>query len=163
MKYPLIGLVTLIFFAACNKVDTPVSREDELRDGKWKLNVATLRYDPYSGTDTVYNLLGAMPDCKHDDYLVFKMNYIGSQNSGSSKCDGSDPDEVEFRWELYNNGDAIQFWNAEETFFGTSGFKAEFFNYTTSRFTLRDTQYVASQVNSTQTDTFTYTYTFIKF
>jgi hypothetical protein len=152
----------MVSVVSCKKAESPVTREDELRDGKWKMVTGTIRADPYSGLDTTYNYFATLPDCEKDDYLVFKTNFDGTQNS-ASKCSPAEPDEIQFRWELYNNATGINFWNAEQTFFGRSTLSAPIINYTSSRFTLRYVELTVSPVDNTKRDTFTYTHTFEKF
>lgn len=159
----MMAACALLLIVSCKKVETPMSREDELRAGKWKMSVSTLKQNPYLGTVTTTDLLAALPGCKKDDYLVFKENYEASQNSSSSKCSSADPDEIMFRWELFDNGKTIHIWNATQTFFGLATYKTEFVNYSTDRFTLRRVVYQASPFDPAKFDTLAYTQTFVKY
>lgn len=162
MRYILLSAILLLSFASCEKAETPASREDELRSGKWKLVAGTAKWDPAIGLDTLVNYYNALPDCDKDDYLVFGTNFQGSQFS-DGKCDPSEPDEVQFMWELYDNGTGIHFWYANETFFEQSAVSAPFVSYTSQRFTIRHTEYRPNPVDSHQRDTITFTHTFGKF
>lgn len=162
MKYFLSIAALLIILASCKKTEPTVTREDELRMGKWKMVAGTIQVDPYVGKDTLIHYYDSLPGCKRDDYIVFKTNYVATQNSGE-KCDPSEPDEIEFRWELFNNGTGINFWNANETFFGKPTISAPIINYNSSRFTIKYTEYWTSPVDNTKKDTLVFTHTFAKF
>jgi hypothetical protein len=153
----------LIILSACNKADTPLSRQEELRNGKWKVTSGSVRIDPFSGADVVKTYADYTADCKEDDYLVFLANYDGEQNSGSSKCGASDAETVQFRWQLFDNDKGIYLLNANETFFEEETIKADFINYATGRFTIRHTRYVLSPAFPGEVDTLTFTETFTKF
>jgi len=162
MRYLMMAVCALLLIVSCKKVETPTSREEELRDGKWRLNVSTLKVSPYMGPVTTINLLSLMSDCLKDDYIVFKENYQATQNSNGNKCSNADPDEIMFRWELYNNGTSIQIWNATQTFLGFTTYSGDLINYSTSRFTIRRTEYSISSIDPTKFDTSAYTQTFVK-
>lgn len=162
MRYIFIAATLLIGFASCQKAETTITREDELRDGKWKMVAGTHRWDHAIGPDTVIHYYDSLRACKKDDYLVFYTNFNGSQNSGD-KCDLAEPDAVDFRWELYNNGSAINIWNAQHTFLHQEAVSAPFLSYEPSRFTIQYREFVKNTVNTSLNDTVTYTYTFQKF
>ncbi len=162
MRYILLTAVVLVGLASCKKAETAVTRQDELRMGNWKMVAGTIKMDPAIGADTLIHYYDSLPACKKDDYMVFLTNYDGTQNSGT-KCDASEPDMVQFRWELYDNGEGISFWNANNTFFGKPAVSAPFVSYTSSRFTIRYVEYVINAINNTKRDTITYTHTFAKF
>ncbi len=161
MRWLLSIAFIFVLFASCKKLESPVTREDELRSGRWKMSAGTIKVDAYMAIDTTYNYYDSLPECKKDDYMVFKTNYDATQNSGN-KCDESEPDEIQFRWALYDNGNGINFWYANETFFGQPAISAPFINYTPSRFTIRYVQYYTSQIDKTKKDTLTFTHTFVK-
>jgi hypothetical protein len=157
-------LIALLFggLSSCKKAETTVTREDELRAGKWKMIAGTLRVDPSIGKDTIIHYYDSLPTCKKDDYIVFSSNFIGLQNTGA-KCDLSEPDDVDFRWELYNNGNAINFWNADQTFLNEEAVSAPFIEYSTSKFTIQYMDFIKNMIDNKLNDTLTYTYTFQKY
>jgi hypothetical protein len=162
MKYFLLAALVLLGFSACDKAENPPTREDELRQGKWKKVAGTIRKDPAIGPDVTTNYFEELAPCKKDDYIIFRTNFDASQFSGD-KCDLSEPDEIPFRWELYNNGNGINFWNANQTFFDQAAVSAPFLSYTSERFTIRYTEYPRNETDTLQRDTVTYTHTFGKF
>lgn len=163
MRYLLVIAIVLIGFASCNKKSEPtVTREDELRGGKWKMIAGTQRWDPAIGADTIVHYYDSLKVCAKDDYLVFKEGIEGTQNSGQ-KCDESTPDEVDFRWYLENNGKIINFYNAYATFLHAEAVSAPFVSYSPSQFTIRYQEFPKNPTASTLNDTVTYTYTFQKF
>jgi len=150
-------------FIACKKSESSsVNREDDLRGGKWKMVEGTHRWDPAIGMDTTIHYYDSLPTCGKDDYLLFSSNFAGSQNS-AEKCFPWEPDAVDFRWELYDNGNAINFWNADQTFLNQEAVSAPFTSYSASRFTIQYKDFVKNPVNNKLNDTVTYTYTFQKY
>lgn len=167
LKYLSVIACALFMFAACKKADTPASRQEELRGGKWRMSGGNVRFDFYNVKDTTisYNVyLGLIGDtCKADDYLVFLENYDGQQYSNVMPCSFSDPEFVQFRWQLFDDDKGIYFLNANETFLRKSTIKADFVNYSIGRFTIKYAFYDTSFVDKTKWDTTTFTQTFIKY
>jgi len=166
MKYLLTIVASLLIVSACKKVDTPPSREEELRSGRWKHSAMTLKFDPYIGKDTTYNLYDSVPvwpACKKDNFILFAEGFDATQNRGDLKCDESEPETIPFHWYLSNDKKQINFYNADNTFFGMSSITADFMNYSTSKFTIQYVDLQPSHVNNTKKDTLTYTHTFVKF
>ena len=162
MKYLLLTTIIIAAFASCSTVESPITREDELREGKWKRTAGTEKWDPAIGVDTLIRSYDALPDCKKDDYLVFRTNFDGSQFN-ADKCDFSEPDEISFRWELVENGSKINFWSATQTFFNQNAVNASFVSYNPSQFTIKYTEYLRNPSDTTMRDTVVYTQTFSKF
>ena len=167
LKYLSLIACALIIFSACKKADTPASRQDELRNGKWRNSGGTVRLDWYGFNDTTHTYnkyLGLIGDtCKADDYLVFRENFDGEQYGNTMKCSNADPEFVQFRWQLFEDDKGIYFLNANETFLKRSTIKADFVNYTEGRFTMRYVRYDTSLVDNNYLDTTTFTQTFIKY
>lgn len=154
----------LVFFTSCEKATTPTTREDELRDGRWKLSNVTLKIDPFIGNDTMIQVYDSVyKKCEKDNYIVFMTNRQATQNNHLEKCGAGEPDEIPFTWELYNNGEGINFWNANETFFGQNAVTAPFVSYTKGSFVIRYKELLPSGFDQKQRDTFTFTYYFNKF
>ncbi len=163
----IAALAFIISAPACKKATTTVSRQEEMRGGKWKVVSGNVRYDPFVGIDTTITYQKYLDTtgqgCKADDYLVFLDNYDGEQNSAANKCSAADPDVVPFRWQLYDDDKGIYFLNANETFFAEETVKADFINYNVGRFTIRHARYFKSFADTTRFDTVTFTQTFSKF
>jgi hypothetical protein len=162
MRYLLAIASLLVVFASCKKEgESTPTREDELRSGKWKMIAGTHRWDPAIGKDTVIRYYDSLPACKKDDYLVFGQVQDGQQHSGN-KCDLSEPDAVDFKWYLENNGSKINFYNAFQTFLGQEAVSAPFTSYGPSEFTIRYVEFMKNPTDTLRNDTVTYTYTFQK-
>jgi hypothetical protein len=162
MRYLLFTAFFIAGFASCSTVESPTTREDELREGKWKRIAGTEKWNPAIGLDTLKYTFDSLHKCKKDDYLVFRTNFDGSQFN-ADKCDFSEPDEVSFRWELAENGGKIHFWSANQTFFNQNAVNANFVTYNPSQFTIRYTEYLRNPTDTTMRDTVVYTHTFAKF
>lgn len=168
LKYiSLVAGALLLVTSSCQKAETALSREEEMRGGKWRISGGTVEVDPFVGKDTTYtynNYLGVIKDtCKVDDYLVFLTNYDGEQYPNTFACSAADPDKVQFRWQLFDNDKGIYFLNATETFFREPTVKADFASYAVGRFTIRYTRYDTSLNNNTKFDTTVFTQTFTKY
>lgn len=162
MRYLLAFATLVLVFSACSKApENSPSKEDDLRGGKWKMVAGTQRLDPAIGMDTIYHYYDSLALCAKDDYLVFSENMDGTQNSGE-KCDPSEPDVVDFKWFLENNGSKINFYNATQTFLHQSAVSAPFVSFGPNEFTIRYVELMASMDAPGKNDTMTYTYTFRK-
>jgi hypothetical protein len=162
-RFSLCMLSMLVFFAACTKTTTPLSREEEIRGGRWKVLNGTVRLDPNVGKDTVYSFGNYTTPCKRDDYFVFLENYNAEQRPGDTACSPADAESIPFRWQLFDDDKGIYFLNATETFFGESTVKANFVNYYKGRFTIRYVKYLIDPVDITKADTLTFTTTYTKY
>jgi hypothetical protein len=163
MRYLLLFAFSLLAFVSCEKTTVPATREDELRDGRWRRSNLTLKVDPFFGPDTLIQVYDSvLQQCEKDDYIVFRENYQATQNNGD-KCSPAEPDEIPFSWELADNGEKINLWFANETFFGQPAVSAPFVSYTSGSFVIRYVELVTSQLDFTKKDTLTFTYHFTKF
>jgi hypothetical protein len=112
MKYFLLSLSAIVLLAACQKTPkNDVTRENILRNGKWKIASGSLVAKLQSGKDTTLNFPPMIPTCNQDDYLVFDSLYTGAVYGGATKCSPSEPDYIRFSWQLLNNGNTIVFNN----------------------------------------------------
>jgi len=162
MRYLLAIASLFIVFTSCNKsLEQSATREDELRDGKWKMVAGTQKWDPALGKDTTVYYYDSLPTCKKDDYLVFGPIQDGQQYAGE-KCDLSEADAVDFKWYLEDNGKKINFYNAFQTFLHREAVTATFIAYGPSEFTIRYMELPANPEAPTKRDTVTHTYTFRK-
>lgn len=165
MKYVLIALLGITLFAACTKVDSPASREEELRNGRWHRSGLKIKYDPYIGDDKLEDYYAnSLPDCKKDNYIVFGINHDALLRSGDNRCsDVPDPDNVAFYWSLENNKNRITLLNANDMFFDSSTIDAKFEKYSNNQFEISYVEYQPNAFNMTKKDTITYYFTFTKF
>lgn len=145
MKYLILSLSAVLLFAAsCTKVTTPVTQQDWLRSGKWKItsakainkSVAFSISSTYADT-TLYQY----NSCNADNYLVFGANYGGTLYTGGNKCYASEPDNESFYWELVNNGNNLNIYNAD-VFFGTTSVVGKVTNFSRNNFTLAYSYYI---------------------
>ena len=162
MRYIVILALLVTGFVACKKTESTVSREDELRSGKWKMIAGTQRWDPAIGPDTVVHYYDSLATCRKDDFLVFGAGRAGTQNAGN-KCELSEADAIDFHWYLENNGNKINFYNAFQTFLNQEAVSAPFISYSSSEFTIRYFNLLPNAVDTELRDTVTHTYTFQKF
>ena len=159
MKYCLLFLSCLIILSACEKEKQEKSKEDTLREGRWRLSSWSKKYREASGAEKTDNAMESIPECKKDDYLTFKTSYQGELNTAEKKCPQGEANEISFNWGLSNGNQNMYIYNALEMF-GVD-VNAEVLNFGTNSFTIR---YMDIQQSSALTlDTFTYTATFSKF
>jgi hypothetical protein len=109
----LLGALVLTL-SACTKSENTLETTDILRTGKWKISAYTVKFQYLPGKDTVYDLMKSLGDCRSDDFLEFKSDYKGIQNTAVKKC-GSESTEMPFDWELRKNGKILMINNAQYT------------------------------------------------
>lgn len=160
MRLIASAALMLLCYTSCKQTDSPVTREDELRSGQWKMTTAFKKIAPAIGTPSLTSILSG-ESCRLDDYLEFKTNFAATQNS-AGKCDPSDPDIIDFRWQLTNNSEGITLWNANQTFFGRSTVDASFLYYSNAYFTIKYVEFQPNASDPTKKDTVTYTHSFVK-
>ncbi len=165
MKYLLITILGLTIFAACKKVETPDSREEELRNGRWKRTDLKIKYDPYIGKDTLLPYYDSvMPACKKDNFIIFGLNHDATLNAGDVKCDNiPDPETLPFWWSLEENKTRMTLLNANDMFFDSSTIDAKIDAYGPSQFKISYVEFHPNAINNTRKDTLTFFYTFTKF
>ena len=161
MKYLLLSLATVFLLASCSKPSDTKSREDMLRNGKWRVSGGTEKYKNINGHDTTVSILSMLQDCQKDNYMVFGQNYTGYANYGSNKCSPSEPDQTTFNWYLDDSKNNITFTNAD-ALFGKTTLSTNFIDFSEGSFTLK--YYFVVHIDPTNTDdTTTITETFSKF
>lgn len=165
MRYLLITALGLFVFAACKKVETPESREEQMRTGRWKRSDLKIKIDPYIGKDTLWPYYDSvMIDCFKDNYVIFGINHDGTVYSGENRCDNiPDPETSPFYWSLEENKTRITLLNANSLFFDSSTIDAKIDAFNTSQFKISYVEYHKNGINTSKKDTFTYYYTFTKF
>jgi hypothetical protein len=163
MKYCLLSLSLLILLVSCQKTsDTTSTREDDLRNGKWKLVKMSVVYKVNYPVPHDSTLPVTITSCKEDDFLTFGPGFNGGINSGSSKCSPADPDITPFSWEPVNNDNGLNIYGAA-TMFGSNTINATLKNFTPGSFTLSYYTTVQDPMVTTQTDTITYNANMINF
>jgi len=159
MKYCVLFLSALFLLASCDKVEQEDSKEDALRDGRWKMASWSKKYRDADGKEKVDNALESVQECRKDDYLIFKKSFQGELNTGENKCPQGEANEITFNWGLSNDDKEMYIYNALEMF--NQDVNAEVINFGNTSFTIR---YLDIQQTSALTrDTITYTATFRKF
>jgi hypothetical protein len=140
MKYFIFSLAAVLLFAAsCTKINAPVTQQDWLRSGKWRVTNATIHNKSVAyKVDTTYTdaSLYDVKSCNADNTLVFGAVNGGTVNTGSNKCNVSEPDNQTFFWELLNDGKHLNIYNAD-LFFGITSVSAAVTNFSKNGFTLQ--------------------------
>ena len=91
--------LTTLFFTNCNKNDNPLpSNTDHITRSPWKFDKAT------SGGGDISGLVNA---CYKDNVTTFLANGNGTLDEGTTKCNSSDPQSVNFTWNFTNNGSTL--------------------------------------------------------
>lgn len=111
MKKNIFFLLTLILtFSACKKTEVqPASKifsnYEGLIGGKWFL--ASVKVSPALNGDT--DLYASYPNCVKDDTIYYKKDSVFTLNSGTLKCQTSEPQESNYMW--YIQGDSTIYLN----------------------------------------------------
>lgn len=159
MRYCLLFLLALSVFASCTKTETPESKEDMLRAGKWWIESGTkVTHKPYPEKDDTAAM--EMPECKNDDRLVFRDGTAGGHTTGGEKC-GPELDEYAFTWGLTDNDTKMYLYDVL-SFMGQEDVNAKVKEFSGSKFVIVYDSYAYSQDNGFKTDTTTHTITFRK-
>ncbi len=163
MKQILCALLVIVIAVSCKKADEPRTGQDILRSGKWRQSGGIVKVKGFH-LDTTINYLNDaafVPDCRKDDYLVFKDNFDGAVNSGGQKCTQDEGDETAFTWELINGGANLNIYSSPDVFF-TSNVSGQVVNLTDNLLAIRYVVYMESQLDNTKTDTFTFSNSYTK-
>lgn len=113
MKKPIIVALILCGFAffACKKDDdnvTPVTAVDLLASGTW--NIDTIGFDGDKNGTIDEPVPGGLQACELDNTLTFNRDSTtGVFDEGATKCDTSDPQTIDFGYELKNGDSVINF------------------------------------------------------
>jgi hypothetical protein len=142
MKYYLSALTLLVLLvAACEKVETPKSKEDELRDGKWVLAKSFEKTYKKYPTDTILTTdsikLETLPDCKKDDFLQFRDGVNGALNTGAKKCPQGETSEIPITWGFLDNYTRMYIYDAGDMFLDNDDINADVVELTGSNITIR--------------------------
>lgn len=144
MRYSLTILSAILLLASCTKIDPDAnpSREETMRDGRWKMQSGTVRYkffDILRGrVDSSANM--EIKECRNDDELIFREKNEGAHIPGEVTCSINETAEVEFRWGLSRNDSSIFIYDAKE-YFG-SDINAEFIEFYNDKFGIRYSEYI---------------------
>lgn len=115
MKKPVIVALILAGFTffACKKDDddkvTPVTAVDLLASGAWKIDTVGFDADK-NGTIDEAVPSGFLEECDLDNTLTFnKDGATGVADEGATKCDPSDPQTINYGYQLKNGDSVINF------------------------------------------------------
>ncbi len=167
MKYCLLLLSGLLVIAACEKTEVSKSKQDILRDSKWRLDTATVTYmHPDTRRDTTHGAWGTGDRglCRYDDYLVFREGNTGELNSGEMKCPGGETQEGTIKWGITDGDTKMYIYDAGDMFFGND-INAQLTDFQDNQFTLKFPLYGVEYVLDSQkfiVDTVRYTVTMKK-
>lgn len=110
MRYLILALsVASLLFTACNKEpDVTPSKENMLRDKRWKLSSSsTMTVKKPDGKDTILKYRDYIDTCYLDDYLSFDSLYFGWLHTGDQHCDVAEPSQRMFKWRLWSNDNNV--------------------------------------------------------
>jgi hypothetical protein len=113
MKKPIIVALLLAGFAiaSCDKDDdndTPVTAVDLITSGTWSIDTIGFDSDKNGSIDTP--VPGGFDACDLDNTLTFnKDSTTGVFDEGALKCDPSDPQSIDFGYQLKNSDSVINF------------------------------------------------------
>lgn len=107
MRYCLFLLSLSLVLFSCEKTESPESKQDILRDGKWAIDRITRTHYATLTTDTI-----PMQDCQKDNRIVFRAGHDGAHTTGGEKC-GAELEEYGFTWGLTDADTKMYIYNAE--------------------------------------------------
>lgn len=144
MKYSLLILSAILLVSSCTEIEEnqTITREAKLRDGFWKMESGMTR-NRFHNEDDGQMLTDEKniekPECREDDYFVFRELYEGAHIPGEMTCSINETAELQFTWGLTNNDSGIFIYDADE-FFGAD-VNAEFIEFYDDKFGIRFVQY----------------------
>ncbi len=153
-----------MLFSACDKTETPVAREGELRagGGRWRQTGGVLYYrDVVTDQDVNTNYYSEESgECYRDNVLEFLTGYEGNYFFGEKRCSSSEPTTQDFFWQLLPGDSVLEINFVGDAFNGEDPLRATIKEFSGSRLVL---QYTADEPVSgtplTQTYRYTNTYT----
>lgn len=160
MKYylPVLSLL-LLMVTACEKVKVPKSHEEELRDGKWVLSKDIQKIYKKYPVDTILTVdtikLDSRPECKKDDYLLFRDGINGELNTGEKKCPQGETSQVPIQWGFSDNYTRMYIYNAGDMFLDDDDINADVLELTGSSVSLQY-RVIDNVTNIPAKDTITY-------
>jgi hypothetical protein len=113
MKKALIAALLFTVFAvvSCKKdddTDNNVTAVDLIANGTWKID--TIGFDSDKNGTIDSPVPGGFDACELDNTLTFnKDTATGVFDEGALKCDASDPQTIDFQWQLKNGDSVINF------------------------------------------------------
>lgn len=122
MKYSLFALFALLVVTSCTpKGDPAKSKQQVLRDAKWRLDTGFVRtITKADGGTTPVDLDNEVPitrsECAYDDELVFREAAEGAHIPGEMTCSINETAELAFRWGITNDDKKMFIYDATEFF-----------------------------------------------
>ena len=146
MRYFILFLSVFVIFVSCTKqtVTVPESKEDVLIKSKWHLTAISLTVRDTFGRDSTYPV--AVADCKLDDNLEFKANFLANHNTGGNRCYYNEASDYPFTWQLTNNGKTLGLYTIDDLFLGTASVTGDISDLSDSKFTFKVSQYLPGNV-----------------
>lgn len=121
MRYSILVLSVLLVVSCTKKGEETKSRQEMLREYKWKLDTGS-RHDIWKkdGVLVPVDVNQVSPivkqECAYDDRLVFREGYDGAHLPGEWTCSINETAEMEFRWGLTANDTKLYIYDANEFF-----------------------------------------------
>ena len=105
----LLSLVMLLF-SNCKKEDSPAekTKTDLLTSGVWVYESSGADVDGNGTIDLTLEAAG-VPQCQLDNRLTFRTDNTAVADEGTTKCNPSDPQTTQFRWQFADNQTALSF------------------------------------------------------
>lgn len=111
-----LSCLAIALLTACKKDNSEDTgnRMDLITSASWKYDNAQV---DVTGDEEGDQPLppGTLEDCDKDNIITFYDDNTGTIDEGPTKCDGGDPQQVDFEWEFKNNNTVI---NIPQTIFG---------------------------------------------
>ncbi len=138
-------------------LEVPPSRSEMLRGTnkgtaaeettKWKTTDYKITYKNELDVDTT--VTDWYPECKKDDFIQFFTNRKGKHHTGDDLCAGIDGEVYNHTWELTQNEEVINFYNAER-YFGERTLIAQISEFSDSKFIMKyEMEYIINNVLDT--------------
>ncbi len=111
-----LGALFVIAVAACNKVDSPTSAEEDLRSGVWRRTSGRVTYkDTISRGDSTRDYILKEDTCRKDNSIVFKEANLGTINHGTLHCVAAESTK-DFTWGISDDEKRIYLYGVADYF-----------------------------------------------
>lgn len=100
----LLAAFTMLVFSNCKKEDGPVekTKTELLTSGEWVHESSGADLDKNGTIDLTLEAAG-VPQCRLDNRLMFRTDNTAVADEGTTKCNTSDPQTTQFRWQFADN------------------------------------------------------------
>lgn len=162
MKYCFLFLSAVLLLNACTKVETPPSKQEQLRSGSWKVDTGYITKRDITGDHITEDIMGTRDECRKDDYIVFRENNAAGIKTGDVKCPNGQVEEIAATWGLGSADTKMHIYNGGDILFGMDNAEGKLTYFDDSRFVFEFNKYTPYPAPNPNVDTVTYTVTFRK-